>query len=232
MTWPDDYINKIICGDCLEVMKGIPDGAVRLSFMDPPFDIWGLLPKIQAWRFLYGETIVCMTNYQNKKTVYDLFGDGPHELVWHFPNGRWVSKKLPLVNHEHILVYGDRGSALVGDEILDRTPIKKGKGCIGSDKDVGDRVYTPKSRKQLNSVIVAPKELNKPLGVWRKPLSVLLPLVEWLTVEGDIILDPFAGSGSMCVAAKQLGRKYIGIEINPDYCKIAEDRLRQEELFS
>ena len=45
------------------------------------------------------------------------------------------------------------------------------------------------------------------------------------------ILDPFLGSGTTAVAAKQLGRNFIGIEINPDYCKIAEERLAQIELF-
>ena len=63
-----------------------------------------------------------------------------------------------------------------------------------------------------------------------KPLKVM----KWclsLFPDCDIICDPFAGSGTTLVAAKQLGRKFIGIEIDPGYCKIAEDRLRQEELF-
>ena len=45
MNWPDDYINKIICGDCLEVMKGIPDGAVDLVVTDPPYGV----RKLEAW---------------------------------------------------------------------------------------------------------------------------------------------------------------------------------------
>ncbi len=47
----------------------------------------------------------------------------------------------------------------------------------------------------------------------------------------DFILDPFAGSGTTLVASKELGRKYIGIDINPDYCEIQVDRLRQEQLL-
>lgn len=49
--------------------------------------------------------------------------------------------------------------------------------------------------------------------------------------EGDVVLDPFLGSGTTAKAAKDLNRDYIGIEINPDYCKIAEERLRQEVLL-
>jgi len=60
---------------------------------------------------------------------------------------------------------------------------------------------------------------------------VISPLIRASSAPGDIVFDCFLGSGTTAVAAKQLGRKYIGIEINPDYCKIAEQRLAQEELF-
>ena len=65
----------------------------------------------------------------------------------------------------------------------------------------------------------------------QKPLSVISDMIKDCSNPGDLILDPFAGSGTTLVAAKQLGRKYIGIEISEKYCEIARDRLRQEELF-
>jgi adenine-specific DNA-methyltransferase len=59
----------------------------------------------------------------------------------------------------------------------------------------------------------------------QKPLSVLLPLVETFCPPNGLVLDPFAGSGSTLVAAKMLGRHYLGIELDPEYCAIARDRL-------
>lgn len=63
-----------------------------------------------------------------------------------------------------------------------------------------------------------------------KPLSLMRELITLFTDEGDLILDPFMGSGTTLVAAKALGRKAIGIEINEDYCKVAIERLRQGAL--
>jgi DNA modification methylase len=65
-----------------------------------------------------------------------------------------------------------------------------------------------------------------------KPLWLMLRLVADFTDPGDTILDPFAGSGTTLVAAKRLGRKAIGIELNPAYCDVIVSRLRQGSLLS
>lgn len=53
-------------------------------------------------------------------------------------------------------------------------------------------------------------------------------LIEKFTKEGDLIIDPYCGSGSTLVACAKLGREFIGCDINPKYCKIADERIRKE----
>jgi site-specific DNA-methyltransferase (adenine-specific) len=65
----------------------------------------------------------------------------------------------------------------------------------------------------------------------QKPLDIICKMVKNSSKEGDIILDPFLGSGTTAVACKQLKRNFIGIEISEKYCAIARDRLRQEILL-
>jgi site-specific DNA-methyltransferase (adenine-specific) len=64
-----------------------------------------------------------------------------------------------------------------------------------------------------------------------KPLDMFQYLIKTSTKLGDLVYDPFLGSGTTAVACKSLGRNYVGSEISKKYCKIAEERLKQEYLF-
>jgi site-specific DNA-methyltransferase (adenine-specific) len=64
-----------------------------------------------------------------------------------------------------------------------------------------------------------------------KPIALMSELVGLFTDPGELVLDPYAGSGTTLRACKDLGRRAIGIEVNPDYCEIIVKRLRQEVLF-
>ena len=66
----------------------------------------------------------------------------------------------------------------------------------------------------------------------QKPLALMKYLIEMVTIEGQVVFDAFCGSGTTLVAAKELGRNYIGIEQNEDFCKIARARLNGEDVNS
>lgn len=67
---------------------------------------------------------------------------------------------------------------------------------------------------------------NDPVHPTSKPVSLLKLLIKYSSDEGDIVIDPFMGSGSTGAAAKELGRKFIGIEMSPHFYRIAQDRIR------
>ncbi len=78
----------------------------------------------------------------------------------------------------------------------------------------------PKSILRFQRVM--PERLMHPN---EKPVELLCELISCLSNAGDLVLDPFCGSGTTCVAAKMLGRRYIGIEISEEYCRVARERL-------
>lgn len=63
------------------------------------------------------------------------------------------------------------------------------------------------------------------------PIYIIQELIKLLTQTNDFVLDPFCGSGTTCIAARNLNRNYLGIEINPDYVQLANDRLEKIELI-
>ena len=69
--------------------------------------------------------------------------------------------------------------------------------------------------------------MKDPVHPTQKPLKVLRQLIEWGSREGDLVLDPFMGVGSTGVAAVELGRRFIGIELEPAYVAAAQRRIEQ-----
>ncbi|MDR3195236.1 MAG: site-specific DNA-methyltransferase [Endomicrobium sp.] len=81
-------------------------------------------------------------------------------------------------------------------------------------------------------LIESPVEItkgNKHVAVY--PLYIIQELVKLLSNSGDVIVDPFCGSGTTCIAAKNLGRKYLGIEINPEYVSLSEERIKEADNY-
>jgi site-specific DNA-methyltransferase (adenine-specific) len=209
---------RILCADSMELLKSFP--ACDLLLADPPFDMWDVFADLVAQR--KDRAVACFTSWQHRAPVEQAMGRPRAEIIWHFADGRWVSHNLPRITHSSILIYGETGAAYVGDEVTDRRPVPKGRGSVGRDR-LGERIYVPRERKLLNSVIVAPR--NVASGVWTKPDAVVRPIIEWLCPPGGTMFDPFVGGGASLIVARDLGINATGVDIDPAVCAHAESQL-------
>lgn len=75
------------------------------------------------------------------------------------------------------------------------------------------------------------KKIERTKHPTQKPLKLMATIIMWLTQKGDLVLDPFCGSGSSCVAASRFGRHYIGIDNDSVWCKVARQRLVDVSVF-
>jgi DNA modification methylase len=213
LKFPEDFINKVICGDCLEILPLIPDGAVDAVITDPPYGI---------------DLDTTNTKYKGGKKHDRIEGDSvpfnPKQLLRFYDKpmiiwgGNCFASKLP----------DQRGWLAWIKTVRNGTKIRQAEAefawtnCINRSQCFRTQ-YTGAFRDVGRDIpFVHPTT---------KPLELMRWCLDLVTKENDLILDPYCGSGSTLVAAKQLGRRYIGIEISEKYCRIAEDRLRQGELF-
>ena len=209
----EEYLNKIIQGDCLEVMKQLPDKCIDLVLTDPP----------------YGIGIDGSNKDVNKKGWQVRKG-----YDW----GGW-DKQIPSKEYFDEMVRISKNQVICGanyfNEYLEQGHkgwvvwYKAQQGLTMSDCEI---IYTsfdcPTRMFTLHRTHLWAENPQHPT---QKPIELIKYLVDNFSEEGTTILDPFLGSGTTAVAAKQLGRNYIGIELSEKYCKIANDRLRQDILI-
>jgi site-specific DNA-methyltransferase (adenine-specific) len=249
-TWKDKFLNKIVCGDCLDLLKEIPDNSVDLVLCDLPYgnmtgNNWDvLIPLDKLWieykRIIKdnGSVLLTATNpfasilIQSNKEMYK------YDWVWEKENGtNCVSIKYqPFKIHEYILCFS-KGKVTYtpqGHFIKYNPQMTKGEPyhCISGRHssnwrggDISGFETINKGKRFPKSIIYFPRDKEK-LHPTQKPLALFEYLIKTYTNKGDLVLDNCIGSGTTAVACKQLGRDFIGIEISPEYCKIAEQRLK------
>ena len=213
MNWPDDFIDKIICGDCLEVMKEIPDKAVDLVLTDPPYGIkrdkgfggaGGFNGKKPIARRQYND------NWDKERPSEFCFKEilriGKNILIF---GGNYFADILPQSKH---WVVWDKLNTMptFGDCELIWTNAKRNS--------------VKKITYQYNGLFGKEKRRYHPT---QKPVGLIKKLLEIYSKEGDLIFDPFLGSGTTAVACLELNRHFIGIELSPEYCEIAKKRIKE-----
>jgi len=217
LKFPDDFVNKIICGDCLALIKKIPDGCVDAIITDPPYGLnkegvysdkdlttfYSVLPE--CYRVLKEDAF--FITFFSTKFLPELFKNNPFTYFWQIilycPEGA-VKSPIGVTKYMSCFIF------------------KKGNPqVILRNKDIF--IDTP-------GKMVEPDEgfIDHPTP---KPKHFIKEILQMFTKEGDLVLDPFIGSGSTAVACKQLNRQFIGFEINEKYYQLANRRLSSPILF-
>ena len=193
--------NKIICGDCLDIMKDWPDECVDLVLTDPPYGIERF--KHGSLRFDKKQEYPNGLKWDNKptrETLLDIIKIGKHSIIWGMNN-------LLLPTTEYFVVWNKK-------QTVDN---------FASAEIAWTNIKMPAKVFEYSIHLHNQTEKNHPT---QKPLTLGTWILERYSKPNDLILDCYCGSGTFCVAAKMLGRRYIGIDISPEYCKIAEERLK------
>lgn len=244
-----DGIGEVLHGDCLELMKMMPDKCVDLTITSPPYN---MRTRIRDGEYTTREK----TEHFSKK--YANFGDDLSIENYYQFHRRAIIEMLrisSMVFWNIAIVTGSKEAVfqLIGEfrrELKDIIVWDKGSGQPSMHASVLNRGYElilifEKDASAGRAFSRSYFNRGEMADVWRlgkggkgeiKGHSALFPtqlatkiILGWSN-ETDLIFDPFAGSFTTAVAAKQLNRQWIACDISEKYCKIGEDRLRQEVL--
>jgi site-specific DNA-methyltransferase (adenine-specific) len=227
-------------GDCLDIMPLIPDKSVQLILADLPYGTtackWDSIIDLdllwkQYKRIMTDNGAIVLTASQPFTTKlissnYEMFR---YEWVWEktlFSNFALV-KKQPAKLHENILVFYKKQPIYnpqmqEGKPYTDK-PRKRTMGVI-NDAIGTKKAIDNKGERYPSSVQKFSNGNNKTEHPTQKPLELIKYLILTYSNENDMVLDNTMGSGTTCLAAKKLNRKFIGIEKEPKYYEIACQR--------
>lgn len=192
----------IINGDCLDVMKTFADKSFDLVLTDPPFGLGNFVQTTgNKKKWAKGEKVDWNDSIPSKE---------------YFDEMRRVSKNQIIWGANFFNCFPPKGGAIVWKKFQTMPDFSKCDIASSTFYTKTELVEIPWSGGTAKKVSNHPCE---------RPVELYLWCLRNYTKESDNILDPFLGSGATLVAAKQLNRNAVGIEISEKYCQIARDRL-------
>lgn len=230
----EDMINTVIKGDCLEIMAHIPSESIDAIITDPPYGIsfkspWQTYQQeikndgLDDWQIILPKFLS-----EFKRVISPIgcccccCGGGGKTPV----TAIFTIEAIKHMNLIQTLVW----RKFVGLGWKYR-PAYENIVILSKSKDAYS--WYDESKKMANVIEGINQDI--PSNKWQHPTQKPVELMELLiknhTKKGDIVLDPFAGSGTTLEAAKKLGRRYIGIELEDRYIEMCQRRLQQEYLF-
>lgn len=237
---------KLMQGDCLELMKNIPDGSVDLVLTDPPYGTtackWdSVIPFEPMWkqlnRVIKPNGAICLFGSEPFSSALRMSNIKHYRYDWiwdkHNTNGFLNANKRPLKRHEVISVFSI-GVTIYIPQMEERGKPRQ-KGNYNKKKGNGDMVYGRfKNISTINNLYYPTdildfsnaKQKDK-VHPTQKPVELIEYLIKTYTNDGETVLDFTMGSGSTGVACVNTNRNFIGIELDKGYFEIAKSRIEQ-----
>lgn len=215
--------NQVYNEDCLQFMKQLPDNYFDLIITDPPYGI-----GINKMNFVTSGAVKVGGAYRNDYSNHNTEWDDALLGKEFFDEMLRVSKNQIIFGAEHLCIHLPRSRCwLVWDKRVEDKYSNDFADCelAWTSFDKPTKMYRYLWSGMLQSEMGLHKE--KRFHPTQKPVPLGRWILEKFAKEGDLIFDPFAGSGSFLVACKQKGFKFVGCEINKDYVEIIKRRLAQ-----
>ena len=240
MSLSKKYINKIVCGDCIEVMQKMPSKSIDLVVTSPPYNLKNSTGNgMKDGRGGKWANAALQRGYQN----YD--DNMPHDLyvAW---QRKCFDGMIRLLKDDGAIFYNHKWRVQNGllqdrQDIVSGFPVRQiiiwhRNGGINFNKGYFLPTYEVIYIIANKEFKLAPKA-NAHGDVWdigqdsKNPHPAPFPvaLIERIigSTTAETVLDPFMGSGTTAIAAKRMGRDYIGIDVSPEYCQMAVDRINK-----
>ena len=233
-------MNKLILGDCLEILSKGTSQSIDLILCDLPYSTtncsWdSLIPLDQLWaqykRIIKPKRPIVLFAAQpfTSQLIMSNLPWYKYSWIWkkNISTGFLNAKHQPLRITEDICVFAEGKTTYNPQMRKGETHIRGGKSKkVGGEiyNDFSNRTETISDEYYPNNILEF-DSVNKPQHPTQKSLELCEYLIKTYSNEGDLVLDNTMGSGTTCLAAKRLNRRYIGIENDPNYFEIAKQRL-------
>jgi len=232
--------NRLIMGNCLEIMKLIPTGSVDMVLCDLPYGTtqnkWdSVLPLAELWseykRICRGAIVLTAAQPFTSALVMSNFSWFKYDWTWRKEKGtgHLNAKKMPMRDKEDILVFYS-SQPTYNPQMTEGAPFGNKRGRNTPSYGAHEaRNNENEGNRYPKQVIEFPMVGRGGVHPTQKPVALMEYLIRTYTNRGDVVLDNCMGSGTTGVACMNTGRKFIGIELEKNYFDIAYSRIVEAE---